>query len=41
VVIASSCRVIYGDTDNMGIVYYANYFRFSRSAETNTCGLAV
>jgi acyl-CoA thioester hydrolase len=28
VVIASWCRVIYGDTDNMGIVYYANYFRF-------------
>jgi acyl-CoA thioester hydrolase len=27
-------RVIYGDTDQMGVVYYANYFRyfeFSRS----------
>ncbi len=21
-------RVIYGDTDQMGVVYYANYFRF-------------
>jgi len=28
VVIPSRCRVIYGDTDNMGIVYYANYLRF-------------
>ncbi|MBI5015450.1 MAG: acyl-CoA thioesterase [Deltaproteobacteria bacterium] len=22
------CRVIYGDTDTMGVVYYANYLRF-------------
>ena len=27
-VIASTYRVIYGDTDNMGVVYYANYLRF-------------
>lgn len=27
-VIAASCRVIYGDTDNMGVVYYANYLRY-------------
>lgn len=27
-VIATPCRVIYGDTDNMGVVYYANYLRF-------------
>jgi acyl-CoA thioester hydrolase len=26
-VIATSYRVIYGDTDNMGVVYYANYLR--------------
>lgn len=26
--IATRCRVIYGDTDNMGVVYYANYLRF-------------
>ena len=27
-VIPTQCRVIYGDTDNMGVVYYANYLRF-------------
>lgn len=27
-VVAAPCRVIYGDTDAMGIVYYANYFRY-------------
>jgi acyl-CoA thioester hydrolase len=27
-VIASTYRVIYGDTDNMGVVYYGNYLRF-------------
>lgn len=27
-VIPARCRVIYGDTDNMGVVYYANYLRF-------------
>lgn len=26
--IPARCRVIYGDTDNMGVVYYANYLRF-------------
>jgi acyl-CoA thioester hydrolase len=34
VTIEASVRVIYGDTDQMGVVYYANYFRyfeFSRS----------
>lgn len=25
-------RVIYGDTDQMGVVYYANYFRFFEAA---------
>ncbi len=25
-------RVIFGDTDQMGVVYYANYFRFFESA---------
>jgi acyl-CoA thioester hydrolase len=25
-------RVLYGDTDQMGIVYYANYFRFFEGA---------
>jgi acyl-CoA thioester hydrolase len=24
----TTCRVIYGDTDNMGQAYYANYFRW-------------
>jgi acyl-CoA thioester hydrolase len=27
-VIEAKLRVIYGDTDQMGVVYYANYFRF-------------
>lgn len=27
--VASSYRVIYGDTDQMGVVYYGNYFRFA------------
>ncbi len=26
-VIPTTCRIIYGDTDNMGVVYYANYLR--------------
>jgi acyl-CoA thioester hydrolase len=32
--VLATLRVIYGDTDQMGVVYYANYFRyfeFSRS----------
>ncbi len=32
--VEAKLRVIYGDTDQMGVVYYANYFRyfeFSRS----------
>lgn len=24
----TTCRVIYGDTDNMGPAYYGNYFRW-------------
>jgi acyl-CoA thioester hydrolase len=35
-------RVIYGDTDMMGIVYYANYFRFfeaGRNELLRTAGL--
>jgi acyl-CoA thioester hydrolase len=27
-VIATQLRVIYGDTDQMGVVYYANYLRY-------------
>jgi len=27
-VVATELRVIYGDTDQMGVVYYANYLRF-------------
>lgn len=27
-VISPTYRVIYGDTDNMGVVYYGNYLRF-------------
>lgn len=26
--VATGIRVIYGDTDQMGVVYYANYLRF-------------
>ena len=25
---STQCRVIYGDTDNMGMAYHANYFRW-------------
>ena len=28
------CRVIYGDTDNMGIAYHANYFRWFEIGRT-------
>ena len=28
------CRVIYGDTDQMGVVYYANYLRWFDMART-------
>lgn len=28
----TSIRVIYGDTDQMGVVYYANYLRFFEAA---------
>jgi acyl-CoA thioester hydrolase len=34
-------RVIYGDTDQMGVVYYANYFRYfelARSEYFRACG---
>lgn len=34
-------RVIFGDTDQMGVVYYANYLRFfeaSRAAYWRACG---
>lgn len=33
-VIPSSLRVIYGDTDTMGVVYYANYLRFFEFGRT-------
>jgi acyl-CoA thioester hydrolase len=28
-------RVIYGDTDQMGVVYYANYLRYFEAARSN------
>ncbi len=28
------CRVIYGDTDSGGVVYYANYLRYFEAART-------
>ncbi len=34
-------RVIYGDTDQMGVVYYANYFRYFEAGRTEyfrSCG---
>ena len=37
-------RVIYGDTDQMGVVYYANYLRYMERARTEylaSKGLAV
>jgi acyl-CoA thioester hydrolase len=30
----SECRVIYGDTDTGGVVYYGNYLRFFESGRT-------
>jgi acyl-CoA thioester hydrolase len=30
----SSCRVLYGDTDAAGVVYYANYLRFFEKGRT-------
>ncbi len=33
-VIPSHLRVIYGDTDTMGVVYYANYLRFFEFGRT-------
>ena len=30
--VTTSIRVIYGDTDQMGVVYYANYLRFFEAA---------
>ncbi len=29
-----TCRVIYGDTDNMGMAYHANYFRWFEMGRT-------
>jgi len=40
---ATTYRVIYGDTDQMGVVYYANYLRFfemGRSAMFRHLGLS-
>ena len=31
---SSSCRVLYGDTDAAGVVYYANYLRFFEKGRT-------
>jgi acyl-CoA thioester hydrolase len=33
-VVATELRVIYGDTDQMGVVYYANYLRFFEAGRT-------
>ena len=30
----TQCRVIYGDTDNMGVAYHANYFRWFEMGRT-------
>ena len=30
----TTCRVIYGDTDNMGVAYYANYLRWFEMGRT-------
>ncbi len=30
-------RVIYGDTDQMGVVYYANYLRFFEAGRNELC----
>ena len=30
----TTCRVLYGDTDAAGVVYYANYLRFFEKART-------
>jgi len=30
----TTCRVIYGDTDNMGYAYHANYFRWFEMGRT-------
>lgn len=30
----TQCRVIYGDTDSGGVVYYANYLRFFEAGRT-------
>jgi acyl-CoA thioester hydrolase len=41
--VEAKLRVIYGDTDQMGVVYYANYFRyfeFSRSEFLRAKGFA-
>ena len=38
----TTCRVIYADTDNMGIAYHANYFRWFEIGRTELfrkCGL--
>lgn len=32
----TTCRVIYGDTDNMGVAYYANYLRWFETGRTET-----
>ncbi len=35
--VAHELRVIYGDTDQMGVVYYANYFRFFEAGRNEFC----
>jgi acyl-CoA thioester hydrolase len=40
--VRTQVRVIYGDTDQMGVVYYANYLRYfeaGRNEHIRACGL--
>jgi acyl-CoA thioester hydrolase len=40
--VRTEVRVIYGDTDQMGVVYYANYLRYfeaGRNEHIRACGL--
>lgn len=39
--IFTSHRVIYGDTDQMGVVYYANYLRWFEKGGQNFCAKSV
>lgn len=36
-IVACEVRVLYGDTDQMGVVYYANYLRFFEAGRNELC----